>query len=385
MKRSLLVASGVIAAVLLVILGAWFRSRSAAPAEPLPALEGGLPGPLGTDPAPLASSTTDQAATAAAPVSGSLIIDYAVNAAGELVTIRPDGQVVRSSSTDSIASSAKIANLSYARFSFDGRKVLVRSGDKDAPRWSVYDIPRNAWRQLDLQAEEASWSPRDYRIAYAARRLSGATITTWDLGDERSRPRAAAQLSAEDLEVAWMSPNDLLINERSTARLESSFWVFDLRTGSFSEFSEGSLRGGMYASNGIDKGLLFVASAGGSGGTLQLVGGAGADIERFSFLSLPSKCTFYRAPATTTIGGEMLACAIPRDPRVFGGAELPDAYEKRAVMTHDDIFAIDLATGVFTSLLEASPTAHDAENLKVFGRELFFLSRLDQRLYRIAL
>ena len=383
MKRTIFIIVAVLAAAGLVFLGIWFRSRGGQPPatgqgpEPggsLPVVTGGA-----NDLSPNASSSLT-----VATLSKNDVVDYAVNSAGELVFIKSDGQVIRSSSTDVIVNSIKVNGLIAARFSRNGQKVLVKSGDTESPRWSVYDVPRNAWRQLDLQARDAIWAPGDLRIAYAGRRLSGTALSVWDLSSDRSRPTVLSQLSAEDLEVQWMDANSLIVGERSSARVEGTLWVVPVRGGAWSVFAE-SIRGTMYLPNGTGKGLLF-KSAGAVGGSLMLVGDNGEELERFSFLTLPSKCAFYKVAGTSTLpASEKLACAMPRDTRLMSGAELPDAYEKRSLMPIDNIFSIDLASGAFTSIIESSQFAFDATALKVYGSDIYFINRLDQKLYRLPL
>jgi hypothetical protein len=80
-----------------------------------------------------------------------------------------------------------------------------------------------------------------------------------------------------------------------------------------------------------------------------------------------------------------MICAIPRDTRAMSQASLPDDYQRRALVTQDDIYQIILGTGSFTPILNDPNRKIDASQLKVFNNKVYFIDQIDHRLYSLNL
>ncbi len=384
MKKIVIIAGIVILAAIFVFAGIFLRSRqkNAPPA-------GGGETTVQTRSLPNAGPAERGAGGSAAgslPVSGVsnvanvAAVDFAVLDGGVIRYVDPSGEVIQVTETSStILSSLKIPDLLDARFSYDGRKALFKSGDSNSPRWRVYDVDKNIWRELPLNARDVVWAPGDYRIAYVSRGFSSSVITTWDLGQKNSAPQKRLALSAEDLTVNWAGPGALLFGERPSYAFAGTVWKYDLNRGSLSVFLDNAA--GAEILWGENYGLLFTAHAGGGGGSLFLLGADGTPSQTFSFLTLPEKCAFFSA----TSSAEQVLCAVPADSRTFAAAALPDDYERGIWNTADNLYVVDLAGGGVVKLNLPADLSADATRIRVSGGAVYFLNRADKKLYKVLL
>ncbi len=380
MKRTWTVLGIALAAILIIGGGVYLRLRGGSPGtETEPPAAGGLPvSDNGSDAGN--GTTTGGALVPVSNLSQSPIAEYFVETGGDVLMVHTDGQIVRSGSSSTIVSSAKVPGLLDAWFSADGKKLLVESGDTGNPRWSVYDVVAGSWRILPISARDVRWAPQDQRVAYFSRRTNSSTLTILDLAKAASQAESVMTLSAEDLDLTWISSTQILFGERTSAAVPSSLWIFDVPLKSARLLLSDVT--GVVTAWGRNQGLLFRSRSTGSGGSLSLVDASLIPVRDFTFLTLPSKCAFYMTGVPPT---EALMCATPRDPRAFSGAALPDDYQKKAVMPPDDLYAIGLSSGALVPVLRDPNLTVDAKKLRVGNGNLYFINRWDDLLYHTPL
>jgi len=79
-----------------------------------------------------------------------------------------------------------------------------------------------------------------------------------------------------------------------------------------------------------------------------------------------------------------LNCAVPRNSAQFSNSVLPDDYFKKSLTTADSFFRISLGDGSVTTISADQSKTFDATNVQIAGESLFFINRLDQKLYSIS-
>lgn len=403
MKKILLVLIIVLVAAGILYLGFLFRSQNTAPGPNPPG--GGIPnvsssgsgdngGGNGTLPNP---SFSGLATVFSAPV-----LDYFIDAQNSVIAVTPDGGVVKSSGDQAVTvSSSTISNLSRARFSADGKKLLVVfSGGQ-----SIFDIEKGSWQPLPAGAKNPAWGPNGGILAYFA----NGTLSTLGTEAKNPKPKILTVLRDKDGELEWPSADTIFIKEPPTALAQSSVWAFSLKNSSLVPVIENQLGLDTKWSGDLPAvGILFTAKQNNQGGVFALVDQSGKETKSFSFLTLPSKCVFYESnpvisasstntsssasttkssppPASKPSSQQSLLCAIPRDRRPLDLNPLPDAYLKNALYTSDDIYSIDPADGTLKLVFNDKAKNIDASNLKVFGRTLYFVNRYDKKLYSLPL
>jgi hypothetical protein len=105
-------------------------------------------------------------------------------------------------------------------------------------------------------------------------------------------------------------------------------------------------------------------------------------------LTLPSKCGFgdNGNGNTNPVLANYLFCAIPRDSGQLKESLLPDDYLKREFISNDSLYAVDLRSGgIFPVIPTSQTTSFDAENMRVYENDLYFVDRGTRKLYRAPL
>jgi len=389
------------------VLGIFLRFRCAAPATgELPEPAGRLPTVPGTPAQNIPGQPEGGTAQPEFPqaqkfgvVSNEVVSDFFVDNQNNVIAVQPDGKIIKiAGGQTTLLTDSVIDNFIASAFSFDGKKILVTFGDLKNTLASVFDVGTKSWQPLPAGIQSPSWSPKDYNIAYFAPAGTAANLTILDLGNPKAKPLTILKFNQQALKINWVSPNQMLFNEPGSASVKSSLWGFSLKEKIFTPILEDWPGLDFIWDGDANQGLVFASNSSKKGGWLSLVDKGGAVFEKLNFLTLASKCSFGIETKTTTTAAiatatrssaevitRFLVCAIPRDTQKLGLRTLPDAYEKKAVFTTDDFYAINLTNGEVRAIFADPSQVLDARPLKVFNKRLFFINRFDQKLYAISL
>lgn len=394
MKRSVILSIIILVAIFLVIAGIALRKKDGE----LPITGDDKP-PSGQLPTPL-PGTSGADGTGLLPseinlVAPNLVYNYFAYSENRLVLVQPDGQIVEMNNGQAeILSSTVIENLIEVSFSFDGKKILVVFGERQAPSLSVFDREDKTWEPIEANFQEADWSPDDYKIVFFTEGGGANVLSTLDLGNPKARVQKRLEIHEQGLAPEWIGSNQIILKEKSSALVRGSLWEFDIKNKTLKPIIKEGLGLAVQWNDEGDQGLVFVSSANSRGGELSLIDNQGKTLTRLNFLTLVSKCAFsVGIQTTTTTEGEateevkkFLNCAVPKNPSALRNSQLPDDYYKKALLTSDNFFRVDLEDGGVTALFAGSGGQDfDALNLRVVGKKLFFVNRFDQGLYAISL
>ncbi|RJP44902.1 hypothetical protein C4587_01270 [Candidatus Parcubacteria bacterium] len=398
MKRILIIAVPVL--VVAAILGAVYFSRGV-PQEggQPPSPVGGLPGIPGGAPADgTAGETLPGGGLAASPtddfgrVSDVAARSFFVNEDNSVTILQPDGRIARISGGELTTLSASlIVNLFRADFSHDGKKILAVFGSRETPQVSVFDTEARTWQPIGIESATAvSWSRTDYRIAFLTAKGGTGELNILDLGNPKAKIQKVADIRFYDGELHWISPDEVVLTERGAALVRSSAWKLNLKTKVLVPLALDQLGlDALWEEEGGGRGLVFTGTRRGLGGELYFQDKEG-NLRRMSILTLPSKCAFGPPPgkapeAATSSAPGYFYCATPIDPEILDVTPLPDAYFKEVFRSSDSVLRVDPNTGLVLSLLPDSAPGVDASNLQVSAGRLFFINRLDGRIYALKL
>jgi len=352
-------------------------------------------------------------------VAQNKVMSFFVDGQNIAVLVQPDGQIVRVVNGEvSVLSSSAITNLREASFSYDGKRILAVFGDQSSPQASIFDILNKSWQPLSPGLKSPAWSPDDYQIVYLTSKGGAAALTTLDTANPKAKPQELAKFHLQDVSLNWPTRNKIIISDRGSAFFAGSIWSFDAKTKTPTELTDSKPGLESVWSSKWEFGLALEADFNGLGGKLSLIDGTGKTLNDLAFLTLPSKCAFdiqIQQPQTTPTKAttstaknatstktptstvpaappakKFLYCAVPQDQNKLAASQLPDDYEKRAMFTTDDFFRINLNLGApeagnIEPVFSGSGQNLDASNLKIFNQTIFFINRLDQKLYAVSL
>lgn len=403
MKR-LLYIIGVIAGIALIIGGGYYlryQTTSEIPGGDISG-EGGLSQNLPVNNNRPAATTTP--VTAGIPqiqsfgaVSPDPVAAYFIDPKDNILILKADGQIVRMTSAQTeILSPSKIEGVFHASFSSSGRRLLVATEEDGGLRHNLFEVEKGSWQALPAGIRAAAWSPSDDRLAYIS---SDDELVLLNLSDPQARPQNLTRVPWVGMGMSWPSADTIVFHTKPSARTGSYALAYSIRNRTLTPLFE-DIRGGSAAwSPDGARGILFESNANERGGRLALLDGGGAVVRQFSLFTLPSKCTFHtelapRATSTATStttrtaatssppdDREYLICGVPRYTETISRAELPDEYYQMGLFTEDDVLAIELRSGNLLPVFDDPAHSVDADRPRMANGKLYFINRLDGRLY----
>ena len=318
--------------------------------------------------------------------------DYFVDAQNNVILVQPNGTIeaVANGQVTSL-SSTTIANVISASFSYDGKKVLVSSGDPANPQTSIFNIASSSWTPLPQGMQSPAWAPSDSRIAYLSTvsATGVSSVVVFDASAKKIATTTLLSLNAPDLTLRWFNKSQLILSDRPSVFVGGSALLFDMVSKSLTPLvSEAPGMEGIWenavATGTTGMGLVFTSDATARGGHLTLNDLSGNVIQNLKFSTLPTKCAFASemiAASTTPI----LFCAVPRDQDAFSFAHIPDDYNQMSLYTSDDVYLINLVSGAIGTTWSDQSQNLDVSDVKFFNNTLFFINRYDQKLYGMVI
>ncbi|MDR3582021.1 MAG: hypothetical protein P4L67_01975 [Candidatus Pacebacteria bacterium] len=336
------------------------------------------------------------------------VLDYFVDAQNTITAIKPDGTVISiaAGKTTTISSTTTINNIITASFSYDGKKVLVSSGDPANPQANIFTVATAAWVSAPQGMQSPKWSPSNYQIAYLAQSTSGMlSLATIDASNLKKASVPLFSLHATDLTLQWIGKTQFMLSDKPTMNAKESAWLYDSQKGTLTPmaYEAAGLESTWGATASGTLGLVFQST--GKSSSLKLTTITGTTYHALTFLTLPSKCVFATetaVPATSSsttqsstkatskttpspVVSSYVYCGIPSDSSALSSVQLPDDYNMMAAFTSDLIARVNTQTGGEDILWNGSAQNIDSSDVKFFNNTLFFINRYDQKLYALTL
>ncbi len=327
---------------------------------------------------------------------------YYPYADGSVAFIQPSGQVIKISGTEGVVlSSLNISDLSYAAFSYDGKRIVAAFGNPLNRQLSVFDLEKKSWNPIFARPLSAPlWAPRDYRITFlTANTNNDQIITVVDTQPNTPKTQEILSLSGQDLVLSWKNDNEIFVSEKTSVFSLGSLFSLDIRKNTLSSLIKDWPGLDFLWDTTSQAGVAFQANKNSVGGTMSLLGETGIVARKFSFTTLPKEKCFFGpepTPLTTTSTSSsrtpqknpsprtsLLFCAVPKNADSFLSSYLPDAYFQKEIMTDDNLVGINLETGAVTDLSKPINEVVDATDLKASRTYIYFINRYNNKLYRL--
>lgn len=310
------------------------------------------------------------------------VFDYFVYSATSSIVFQADGQITLLDQDGAeVVSSARIENILRAGFSRDGKKLMALFGKRSAPQASIFDVETKSWKPFAEAVYAFAWSPGDARLAYLTKSGTNSEIRTLDTARTNARPQTFLSLLAEDVELSWPRPGQILVSQTPSAKTPGTLLGINVSKKTVVPMVQDQKGLDVVWSGVSDWGLVFESGLGEKGGTLRLADGSGQVLRTMSFVTLPEKCAFYGAKEDK----EYLVCGVPLNYGLWSANALPDAYLKKEIFSRDWLYRVDMGTGEVEVIYDGAGEVLDATDLRVEDGVLYFKNRLDGSLYGLAL
>ncbi|MBI2514803.1 hypothetical protein HYV91_01265 [Candidatus Wolfebacteria bacterium] len=305
----------------------------------------------------------------------------------EIYYLTPDGKIMKVPGSvlsvggrgdgDEKISDEAIFDVQSIKPSRDGKLVLIKSGDRQNPKFTLYDVETKIKQDLP-NAVAGVFSPDVKKIAYLEKPGANGSSNLM-LKDLKSpaipKPVKLISLSVKDVELFWLDPQKIFLISPPSYQYESQAWSLDIKKGTLSRIDSGNglmLNWSADAKIAID----FKTKNNGRVAEAKLIDKDGKHLANLDFSTLPTKC-FVSQP--------QIYCGLPQFYSLPQEPLLPDDYLKKAVYSRDFIYLIDTEKNsiepIFTSL---EPTV-DLWHLSKIENQLFFVNRYDNKLYGLSL
>lgn len=213
-------------------------------------------------------------------------------------------------------------------------------------------------------------SPNNNRKALLQKESSGIVLKIIDL--KTNKTLQAENINLEDVNVAWVQPDEIFFIEKPSSTVKSSAWSYNLKSKAFNYLFQN------------EPGLMVNWSKNGNlvlkfNGALSLINNQTAQVTNLPFITLPHKCAFSDNNKTK------IYCAIPRI--IPSNITLPDDYLKNKFYSQDQIVSLSInpikIEIIFDSESESSNL--DGVNPVIIGDYLYLKNRYDNKTYKIKL
>lgn len=208
--------------------------------------------------------------------------------------------------------------------------------------------------------------------------LSLATNKEAEIYFATSTPREinpnTLKLNLLDVRATVYANDSIIITERPSAVITSSLWKFNPKTKTLTPIAEKE-RGLMATWSKNSRFALLFSLVAQSTPYLRFIDTKLGTVLPIHFTTLPTKCA--------VTDEQIMYCGAPKElpPRVI----LPDDYLKKKLYTDDTIIMIDVLGTRITTIPYESTTALDIYNPVRIGDALFFVNRLDEKVYKVEL
>jgi len=293
---------------------------------------------------------------------------------GGVLGVASDGKILNTNGEiETILSSTSVPFSFSASASRDRSFVLIAWGGAGSPQFRIWSAKKGTWRFLPVGATSPTFSPQTHEVAYIENSPGGSRFSILNLDSAASRGKIITTLPLEDINISWISTGQIAVSEKGSLPSLSSELIYDLNQKTVSPV--------VVEKNGLDiswspsgkMALVLLGKA--RGGSMALINNSGEILQNLSLLTLPEKCSWS--------GDQKLFCAIPQNPNVLK-TDLPDSFYKRSFFADDNFYEINAQNGDVAPILENS-AGLDAASLKVFGGKVWFINRLDGKLYSLPI
>ncbi len=279
------------------------------------------------------------------------------------------GQVLKliENQEDEIISQDTIENVNWVKSGAEGKVFLVKFGGAKNPQFKIFDVEKKIWQQID-DAVAADFSPTNPKIAYLK---NNGDLIIKDLFGSKPKTTKVISINQKDFEINWTTDNQILLASKPSYLVLGEIWRIDIKNKTINLLDSGN---GLIINWSKDGklGISFSSLNNGKQLGIKLIDDKGIAKADLDFFTLPDKC-FISQPK--------IYCGVPQTNNVIRAPILPDDYLKKAVYFSDFIYQIDTNENSFEPVLTGTDQPLDINSPRIFGDQLFFINRYDNRLY----
>ncbi len=244
--------------------------------------------------------------------------------------------------------------------------------------WTIIDPLLAKTTLLPLDTVEAAWSPDGKEVVLLRRVKGQSSLQLFIYTVATAKSRLIGPAPIEDARLSWPSKDTVLFIDRPSGNTPGGVLSYSLSKKTLTELLAGSLDHALKMFPGEPEALRFIGSASPS---LLLTDISGSTLAQLSETTLPEKCTISRGA---------VYCGVPRDTAIR--RSFAESYRQHAIVTQDEIVvtyidpvSITGYTSLYRPVVSRGEPLVDVQDPVVSAGTLYFINRLDSRLYTLKL
>lgn len=268
--------------------------------------------------------------------------------------------------------------LSYASYGVplvvkqnaSGTLAVVRF---DSGSTYLYSVTKNAWELLGNAMSDFAFSSNGQSILALEERGGETTLVRFDALTTSPRKIILLRFGGVDFRLEWPSADRAILSSVPSYFSEGIVTEINLQTRAFRVVTQGNGLGVLTSSQSPR--LLVFRPETKAKTTALLYAPDGTKLNTYNRFLLRAKCG-------ASLSNPVIWCGAPQL-LPSGSFTFPDDYLKRALFTHDELVGINLLTGDFFSVPFSSDSYVDMSFVIHAGDNVFFINRLDGKLYKL--
>lgn len=292
---------------------------------------------------------------------------FYLNGNGDVVQITAPGVEKTISSSNLGRPISLIQNIS-------GDSVVVEFAGGS---YAFFDVKTKAWQLLDAGIVSVSFSPDGKRLVYLKQGQSSQAVYIRDVVKGKIKLTLVTSLAISDADIYWISANNLVLLEKPSFLYRSHAWQINLSTKTVGQLDSG-IGLEMVFSKYSDSFGIRLSSTQRDAMTVSIFDKSHKQVSSLPFSTLAEKCAF-------SFDSIAAFCAVPYQNSSDGNLTLPDDFLMHGVYFKDYMYSVNLKDGTISSLINIPNLSIDAVQLASVRGELFFINRLDGKLYLLKL
>lgn len=299
---------------------------------------------------------------------------------GKVIYLALDGNInkINSDGTEKTKIGMMSADgIGEVSISNGGKSVLARiTSQSGNVRYVVYNTGKNSLKSLPEKTATASLDPAGENVAVAVNENS-SSVKISAISLEDSKETGIITTKIPDLVLDWHNPGTIALKTRTSGLAFGILYNLDVNTKKITRIMGNKNGLASLFSPSSKKALFSETSSNGKNLSIGMIDIGKNTRQRIALFTLPEKCAWFSDDRT------IICSSI--NAKGQNNYVMPDDYYKGIVrLSSEDILRINLDTGQTQNLING---VFDAYNMFLSKDEsyLFFINKIDGRLYRLTL
>lgn len=300
----------------------------------------------------------------------------------EYYYITPEGEILEANEKeDTPIATQPITDLQSITPNQDGSRILVAFGNINNPQFSILNIVDRSWQPLPTSVRAADFSPDGTQLALLSSTDGKNDLIIQDLTLQPKAKRLGSKtilsLYEKGLILRWPNQNQIILSDRPSAVILGATWQVDIKKATINSLASDANDSVIQWSKRGTEGIRYIIDQN-QNPSISIIDNSGNVTNQLDIITFPDKCAFAEND---------LFCSTPNSLGTGSLQDILDTYLQKNAYFEDALYHLKrTAEGNYaTQKITAYGRPIDAVHLTPENDKVFFINRLDQKLYSLDL